>query len=143
MKKILLRAIFLISFLFVCIIIYLSTIGYQTSQFNNLSLNIKKIKIKLNIRDFTLYLSTKEPNIIFNQVSLPIEELKSFIDLKSLIRKNILITKVSLNINDVDYNDIEKIVRSAYLFEQTLGWNSSGREPPEWSFLEMCGGYTP
>ena len=123
MKKILLRAIFLISFLCVGIIIYLSTIGYQTSQFNNLiydriklfnnnlSLNIKKIKIKLNIRDFTLYLSTKEPNIIFNQVSLPIEELKSFIDLKSLIRKNILITKVSLNINDVDYNDIEKILK--------------------------------
>ena len=123
MKKILLRAIFLISFLFVGIIIYLSTIGYQTSQFNNLiydrikllnnnlSLNIKKIKIKLNIRDFTLYLSTKDPNIIFNQVSLPIEELKSFIDLKSLIRKKILITKVSLNINDVDYNDIEKILK--------------------------------
>ena len=123
MKKILLRGIFLISFLIIGIIIYLSTIGYQTSQFNNLiyerikllnnnlNLEIKKIKIKLNIRDFTLYLSTKEPNIIFNQVSIPITELKSFIDLKSLIRKNILITKVSININNVDYNDIEKILK--------------------------------
>ena len=123
MKKILLRGIFLISFLIIGIIIYLSTIGYQTSQFNNLiyerikllnnnlNLEIKKIKIKLNIRDFTLYLSTNEPNIIFNQVSIPITELKSFIDLKSLIRKNILITKVSININNVDYNDIEKILK--------------------------------
>ena len=123
MKKILLRGIFFISFLIIGIIIYLSTIGYQTSQFNNLiyerikllnnnlSLEIKKIKIKLNIRDFTLYLSTKDPNIIFNQVSIPIAELKSFIDLKSLIKKNILITKVSININDVNYNDIEKILK--------------------------------
>ena len=123
MKKILIRAIFLTFFLIIGIIIYLSTIGYQTSQFNNLiyerikllnnnlSLDIKKIKIKLNIKNFTLYLSTKEPNIIFNQVSIPIAELKSFIDLKSLIRKNILITKVSININDVDYNNIEKILK--------------------------------
>ena len=123
MKKILLKAIFFILFLITGIIIYLSTIGYQTSQFNNLiyerikllnnnlSLDIKKIKIKLNIRDFKLYLSTKEPNIIFNQASIPIAELKSFIDLKSLIRKNILITNISININDVDYNDIEKILK--------------------------------
>ena len=123
MKKILIRAIFLTFFLIIGIIIYLSTIGYQTSQFNNLiyerikllnnnlSLDIKKIKIKLNIKNFTLYLSTKEPNIIFNQVSIPIAELKSFIDLKSLIGKNILITKVSININDVDYNNIEKILK--------------------------------
>ena len=75
MKKILLRGIFLISFLIIGIIIYLSTIGYQTSQFNNLiyerikllnnnlNLEIKKIKIKLNIRDFTFIYRLK------NQIS--------------------------------------------------------------------------
>ena len=58
MKKILLRGIFLISFLIIGIIIYLSTIGYQTSQFNNLiyerikllnnNLNLEIKKKKLN-----------------------------------------------------------------------------------------------
>ena len=50
MKKILLRGIFLISFLIIGIIIYLSTIGYQTSQFNNLIYErIKLLNNNLNL----------------------------------------------------------------------------------------------
>ena len=90
MKKFLYLIFVILIFLFVTIVIYLSTIGHETSKFNNLiikeikkktptiDLELKKIQIKLDIKKIQLYLSTNKPKITYQNIKIPITEIKIY-----------------------------------------------------------------
>ena len=92
MRKIFSTIIFLLLFLFIFFIITLSTIGINTNKFNNLisqkitqsnnniQLDFNSIKFKLDIKKISLFIETIEPKIKFHDNTIPIENIKVYVD---------------------------------------------------------------
>ena len=123
MKKIVLSSIFFLIFFIIVTIIYLSTIGYETDKFNqlleknisssvpNTKINIDKIKIKLNIKNLSFFVTTINPKIRFNNYKLNINKIDAFIDLKSLLSGNPRIKKINISSNNIEVSEIKNIVK--------------------------------
>ena len=104
------------------IIVFLSTKGYETSKFNqiissniqkfdkNISLELKKIKIKLDIKNFNLFLGSKDPSISYQKTLLPISDVKIFVNFFSLFGKQIKIDSAVLEFDKIFINDLRKII---------------------------------
>jgi len=122
MKK---TIIFLFLIIFVLIsgsILILSTKGYETNKFNNfieneisernsnVELKLNKIKMKLNIKKFNLLLSSKRPELKYQEITIPISDFKIYINLISLLRSKPKIEKVFINLNDSKITNLKKIV---------------------------------
>ena len=85
MKKLFFTTILILFFLLVFLIIILSTIGFETNKFNksisdrvvesnkNISLKLEKIKFKFDVKAFNLFLETKNPELIYKDLEIPIE----------------------------------------------------------------------
>ena len=104
------------------IIVFLSTKGYETNKFNriissniqkfdkNISLELKKINIRLDINNFNLFLGSKDPSITYQKTLLPISEIKIFVDFFSLFGKQIKIDSADLKFDKIFINDLRKII---------------------------------
>ena len=85
MKKVILRTIVILFFLLVSLMTVLSTIGFKTDRFNqlisnrilennkNFSLKLEKIKFKFDIKNFNLFLETKNPEVNYKNLIIPIK----------------------------------------------------------------------
>ena len=86
-------SIFILLFLIlVTVIFFLSTKGYETDKFNivisnkienfnkDLKVNLDKIRIKINVQNLSLFLSTKKPAVEYQNIQVPINEFKIFVD---------------------------------------------------------------
>ena len=123
MKKVILSSISFLIFFIIATIIYLSTIGYETDKFNqlleknissnvpNTKINIDKIKIKINIKNLSFFVTTIKPNIRFNNYKLNIDKIDAFIDLKSLLSGNPRIKKINISSNNIEVSEIKNIVK--------------------------------
>ena len=99
MKKLFLSIITIIFFLTLIIIGILSTTGYETARFNKLitekikennkkfSLELNKIKFKFDLRNMSLFLETSKPNINYQNLKIPVESIKVYLDLVSLLHQ--------------------------------------------------------
>ena len=91
MKKLFFRTIIVLLSLLVSSLIILSTIGYETDKFNksisdkviesnnDISLKLDKIKFKFDIKDFNLFLETKNPELIYKNLEIPIQNIKVYL----------------------------------------------------------------
>ena len=82
MKKILLSSIFFLALIIVLAIFYLSTIGFETDKFNSLleknitsnvpntKIRLNKIKIKINIKNLSFFVTTSKPDLQFHNNSI-------------------------------------------------------------------------
>ncbi len=98
MKKLFFITSITLFFLLFALMFILSTIGFETDRFNkfiidqaienkkNISLKLEKIKFKLDIKDFNLFLETKNPELIYKDLIIPIENVKVYLDFYSLIK---------------------------------------------------------
>ena len=80
---------FIVFFLLALSISILSTIGIETKQFNeivtkkinkqqsNLNLQLDTIKFKLDIKEISLFLETKNPKIDYRNILIPARKYKS------------------------------------------------------------------
>ena len=87
MKKFIYSFLLVILSLILFFIIYLSTIGLNTSKFNNIVVNevkkknpeiqlsLEKIKIKLDLKKIQIYFSTLGPQIVYQNIKVPIKEI--------------------------------------------------------------------
>ena len=76
MKKIIFTTSIILLFFLFSLAVILSTIGFETDRFSklisdkiiennkNVSVNFKEIKFKLDIKNFDLFLETKNPKLI-------------------------------------------------------------------------------
>ena len=122
MKKLLLYFLFIPTIILVIAITYLNTKGYETEKFNkliyqeldkkNLDIKIKleKIRIKLDIKKTNLYLSTINPNIVYKEIGLPINNIKIYIDLIPLLKSRFNVNKIYLDFSDLEINQFKKLV---------------------------------
>ncbi len=118
-----------ISFLFLIISIILllgilTTYGIQTGKFNNLisqkindsnndvKTKLNDIKFKIDIKELSLFLETKNPEIVYRDALVPTNNLKVYIDFFSIFKNDVKIKKISLTSSQIDIKGLKKLSSS-------------------------------
>ena len=121
MKKIFLSIIFVSLLILSIFTVVLSTIGIETKKFNNfinnkiketqtdINIDIKSVKFKFDVTDLNIFLETLNPLINYKRVSIPVKNLKVYIDFFSLIKTSPKINKVSLVLSELDIDELKKL----------------------------------
>ncbi len=120
MKKFLVSLILIIFIVLISLLIALSTLGIETKKFNqlisnkalktkNINLKLNSIKFKIDPRELSLFLETKNPEIVYRDVKLPAENAKVYVDFLSLLKSDFKIKKINLNSKELDIKQIKKI----------------------------------
>ncbi len=124
MSKLLKSFLLLIIFLIVSIIIILASKGIETHRFNNLvsqkinennkdlDLEIKTIKFKIDIKNISLFLETKNPIISYRNIILPVKDIKVYINFLSLIKNETSIEKINLSFEQLSVKDLKELSKS-------------------------------
>ena len=113
----------LLSSLFILLIsiLILTTTGIETNKFNNfiskrinqtnnnLDVQLSTIKFKLDIKEISLFLETKSPQINYKNVTLPAKIIKVYVDFISIFKSEPKIEKVYLASEDLDIKKLKKI----------------------------------
>ena len=122
MKRLISLLSFILIFSILIVISILSTTGYETNRFNdivtkkiiennqNISLEIKKIKFKFDLKDLSLFLQTNNSKLKFQNLNLPIKIVKIYIDIGSIIKSKIKINKVNISLDKIDSNQLKAII---------------------------------
>ena len=121
MKKLLYSFFLVILSLIIFIIIYLSTIGLETSKFNaliiseikkkepNIQLSLNKIKLKFDVKKIQLYISTVEPKIIYQNIEIPIKKINLYTKIISILKSKNEINQVTISLENFNINEIQKL----------------------------------
>ncbi|MBD1150577.1 hypothetical protein IDH12_04245 [Pelagibacterales bacterium SAG-MED29] len=122
MKKLFFILSIILFFLLVFLMIILSTIGFETDKFNkfisekaieknkNISLELDKIKFKFGVKDLNLFLETKNPKFIYKDLSIPIQNVRVYLDFYSLIKSRTKIDKINISSEEININQLKKII---------------------------------
>ena len=121
MKKLIFNLTLLVFISFASLLIILSTVGIKTNKFNNListkvsqnnniSLELEKIKFKLNLKELNLFLETNKPKIKYRGVYLPVKNLKIYIDFLSLLKSKPKIQKTNIDLEELDVDELNKLL---------------------------------
>ena len=121
MKKIIYSFFLIIFSLIIFIIVYLSTIGLETSKFNNyvvkeikkqnpnIQLSLKKIKIKFDIKKIQIDLSTFDPKIVYQEIKIPIKKINIYSKISSIIKSKNEISQVIVSFQSFKTEDLQKL----------------------------------
>jgi len=121
MRKIIAYSIIIIFFTLISLTIILSTIGVETDRFNNLiskkinqnnnniALKLTAINFKLDLKEISLFLETKNSQISYRNILIPTEKIKVYMDFLSLIKVEPKIKKINLVVSDLDIEQLKKI----------------------------------
>jgi hypothetical protein len=124
MIKKLIKFLSIILFIFVVLIIYLSFVGVNTSKFNKkiinkistvnkkINLDLKDVRFLLNLRNFTLRVSTNDPLLLLDGKSLQIKDIKTNISLRSLILDEFLLDDLQISTKSIALNEVVLLARS-------------------------------
>jgi len=121
MKKFFFLIILIIVFLLTLGAIYLSVVGHQTSKFNSriikevkqkdpkIDLQLEKIKIKLDIKKFQLFFSTKKPKIQYQNIKIPVTEIKIYSKISKILSSKIEVNQITFKLEKFKIENIQKI----------------------------------
>ena len=124
MRKTIFSTFLFILFLIFIGLSYLSFFGYETDRFNeiikqevkknekNLTLDFDKISILLDIKKLTLFVRFINPNINYLNVSIPLNKLRTDIDLEPLIEKKIVVKKIILATKILDFDSVKPLIKA-------------------------------
>ncbi len=120
MKKIVVNFILFLFLILIAFAIILSTIGIETKKFNkiisdeaartkNIYLELNKIKFKLDPKKLSLFLETQNPSIIYKNISIPVQNIKVYVDFISLVKSNPKIKKANIVLDVLDVSQLNKL----------------------------------
>jgi hypothetical protein len=124
MIKKLIKFISLLIILIIIITFYLSYFGVKTTKFNNkiesevlkinkgVNLELKSVKLLLNLTNLSLNVKTLEPKIFFKNNKFELEYIKTNISLKSLVNKNFSIDDLQISSKEIKLNDLVQFART-------------------------------
>ena len=124
MRKLLNISFLLIIFSVFFLIALMAFKGIETKRFNNIisqkisennndiDLELDTINFKIDIKNFSLFLETKNPNIFYKNVTIPARNIKVYINFLFFIKNETTIEKITININQLDVNDLKKLSKS-------------------------------
>ena len=129
MKKIIYSFLLITLSLIIFIIIYLSTFGVETSRFNNVLINeikkknssidlsLNKIKIKFDLKKVQIYLSTTEPKIVYQNIKIPITDIKIYSKISSILKSKSEVSQAIFSLKNFNIKDPVKV----YWGEEPIG----------------------
>ncbi len=120
MKKIVFNFTLIFIFLFVSLLIILSSYGVETDKFNkiiikkisqtkNIDIKLNTIKFKINPKELSLFLETQNPEISYRDISVPAKNIKVYIDFLSLLKSDTQIKKINLILKELDITQLKKL----------------------------------
>jgi len=122
MKNLIKKIILILILLLTAVIIFLSTLGFETSNFNEIiskqikitypsaDIKLKKIKIKLDLRNRNLFLSTDNPSIVYKKTDVPIKKFDIYFDFLDLLKSKIKIKKAIIEIDEFEINEAKSVL---------------------------------
>ena len=114
--------ILILIIIFSCLIVILSTTGIQTNKFSkiisnkviennkNISLKLDKIKFKFDIKDLSLFVETRNPELSYQNLKIRIEKIKAYLDFTALIKSNPQIERMDLSFEEINISQLKKII---------------------------------
>ena len=79
-------------------------------KFNtNVNLELKSVKLLLNLTNLSLNVQTLEPEIFFKNSRLKLEHIKTNISLKSFINKDFSIDDLQISTKEINLNDLVQL----------------------------------
>ena len=104
-------------------IFYLSYFGIKTTKFNELiksevlkvskkiNIELDEVKILLNLKDYTISLKTKNPNLIIKSKKIELENIITNFSIGSFVNKEFAIKNLSVSTKKNNISDIINIAR--------------------------------
>jgi len=123
MIKQIIRFFLYLLIILIIFLIYLSYFGIETKRFNQLikdeitknnkinNIDLKKVKIILNLKDFTVGLKTYNPNLIIGNKKIKLERVKTNFSIGSFIKKEFLARNILISTKKNNIKDILDIIR--------------------------------
>ena len=102
----------------------MSYFGIETNRFNQLikdeitkidqvtDIKLKKVKIIVNLSDFTVGLKTYDPNLIFENKIIKLEKIGTKFSIVSFLKKEFAVKDILISTRKNDLKDILKILRN-------------------------------
>ncbi len=120
MKKIIISFVLFIFVVIILLILILSTLGVETNKFNklitnkaiqakNINLNLNTIKFKIDPKELSLFLETQNPKITYRGVSIPVKNVKLYIDFLSILKSDPILKKTSIKLKELDIKELNKL----------------------------------
>ena len=79
------------------------------AQRNNIYLDLNVIKYKLDIQALSLFLETKNPAINYNKISIPVKNIKVYVDFLSLVKSNLKIRKADVILDELNITQLNEL----------------------------------
>ena len=123
MTKVIKVFIFLFGFIF-AVIFYLGFVGIETNKFNQLiknkiteindkvSIELRDVKIVLNIKNFTIDIKTYGPDLFFKNKKIKLEKISTSFAISSFVSKDFAIKKLAISTKKNDLKDIIYFARA-------------------------------
>ena len=123
MKKNLLKYFFIIIGIVLLLIIYLSIFGVKTEKFNsqiknkisqtnrNIEVELKEIRLTLNPLNFKVNVKTIAPKVFYKKKSIQLEYIQAQISLISLIKNQIVSSKLKISTRSIFFKDLIAFAR--------------------------------
>ncbi len=123
MKKFFFYNSILIFFVFLILLIFLSTIGIETNKFNkilekkissnitNVQVNLDKIKLKLNLKNLSFFVTTKKPKIQFYNNPIQIKKIDAYLAFRSFLTGSPKLDKIYVSSGDTDVKELKKVIK--------------------------------
>jgi len=124
MKKKIITYISIVLGVFVLLITYLSTVGFETDKFNNqiqnlikqkndkFDVSLKKIKLTLDPLNFKVNAKTIDAKITFNNKPIELEYIKTQISLNSLIKNQLIASQIEISTKPILLKNFVSFIRS-------------------------------
>ena len=124
MSKKILKYTSIVLGVFVLLIIYLSTVGFETEKFNNQIQNLvkqknnkfdtslKKIKLTLDPLNFKINAKTIDAKITFKSNPIELEYIKTQISLNSLIKSKLVTSQIEISTKPILLKNFVSFIRS-------------------------------
>ena len=124
MIKNIIKIISIIIAILIILIFYLNIYGINTTQFNSfikkeinsynnkLNIELKKVKLILNLKDFSLSIKTLDPILLHGDQSIKLKELSTNLSIKSYLNKNFAIQKLFVKSEENEIKNLIKIYKS-------------------------------
>ena len=109
-------------------VFYLSYYGIETKRFNQvikdkisetnnkIDIELNKVKIILNLSNFTIGIKTKNPNIIFENNKIKLETIGANFSIGSFIKKEFAINNAKITTKE---NSLKDVIRIARIYKNT------------------------
>ena len=120
MKKIFTSLFLILLLSIIILIIALSTLGVETNRFNkiinqkinnynnNINLNLKSIKFKIDIKELSLFLETLDPELNYRGTIIPSKNIRVYLNFASIIKSDTKIEKINIIFEKIDLKQFKK-----------------------------------